>query len=73
MNKSLLDILRIVTGVVVIADTKGKVTQEMVLELLQASELVVGREIVDDKKFKAALKKTAEGVTALLNSSAWGK
>lgn len=79
----LLKILNIISAigstVAIVEQTAGAGTDKeadvklAVTRALQASELVVHRDIVDEKKFWKGIKKINDGIVEVLNSSVWHK
>lgn len=52
---------------------KLSLVEEQVMLALQASEIVAGREIVNEKQFRKEMKKAVSGIVGMLNNSAWAK
>lgn len=82
MNR-LLEALRIINTIpVIIASVesafggksgkeKKEAVQLRVMDMLNASELVTNRDIINQKGFKKGMNKAVDGIVEMMNSSAW--
>ena len=52
---------------------KAKLVEQQVMNALEASELVTGRDIINEKDFRKGLRKAVDGMVQMLNSSSWKK
>lgn len=80
---TLLQILRVINMIPMVIATvesvskglpgndKKKLVQDEIMNALTTSELVMGRDIVDEKNFKKNLQKTVDGIVGMLNNSVW--